>query len=68
VKLVHLEGRRVSVAFVDGSRLDDCELVSTAHHGARTLWLYANGTDVFAAAQDIVEIWEVRPPRTERAR
>ena len=62
-KLVHLEGRRVSVAFTDGSRLDDCELVSTGHHGTRTVWLYANGTDVFASPEDVIDIWEVRPPR-----
>jgi hypothetical protein len=66
-KLVHLEGRHVSVAFNDGSRLDDCELVSTGHNGAQTLWLYANGTDVFAAPEEVVDIWEVRPPRPEAA-
>jgi len=57
-KLSHLEGRRVSVAFTDGSRLDDCELVSTGHNGAATLWLYSNGADVFAAPEQVVEIWE----------
>jgi hypothetical protein len=57
-RLVHLEGRRVSVAFADGSRLDDCELVSTGHNGASTVWLYANGTDVFAAPDEVLEIWE----------
>ena len=57
-KLVHLEGRRVNVAFADGSRLDDCELVSTGHNAASTLWLYSNGGDVFTAPEQIVEIWE----------
>jgi hypothetical protein len=66
-RLVHLEGRRVSVAFTDGSRLDDCELVSTGHHGAQTLWFYANGTDVFADAENVIDIWEVRPPSPELA-
>jgi hypothetical protein len=60
-KLVHFEGRRVSVAFSDGSRLDDCELVSTGHHGAETLWFYTNGTDVFADAENVIDIWEVVP-------
>ena len=32
-----LEGCRVSVALVDGSRIDDCELVSASHHGAKSL-------------------------------
>jgi hypothetical protein len=62
-RLVHLEGRRVSVAFTDGSRLDDCELVSTGHNGAQTLWLYANGADVFAAPENVIEIWEVPAAR-----
>ena len=60
-RLVHLEGHRVSVAFSDGSRLDDCELVSTGHNGASTLWLYSNGADVFAVPEQVVEIWETRP-------
>jgi len=63
-QLIYLEGRRVSVAFADGSRLDDCELVSTGHHGASTLWLYANGADVFAAPEQVIEIWEVPPGST----
>lgn len=63
-RLVHLEGQRVSVAFADGTRLDDCELVSTGHNGASTVWLYANGDDVFAAPEQVLEIWESRPERT----
>jgi hypothetical protein len=61
-KLAHLEGRRVSVAFRDGSRLDDCELVSTGRNGAQRLWFFANGNDVFAEAENVIDIWEERPP------
>jgi hypothetical protein len=32
-----LEGCRVSVALVDGSRIDDCELVSAGHQGVQNL-------------------------------
>ncbi|HVW33131.1 MAG TPA: hypothetical protein VHL53_11370 [Acidimicrobiia bacterium] len=53
----HLEGHRVSVALADGSRLDDCELVS-AGHGAPTLWLYLNGDDVFVPVADVTDAWE----------
>ncbi len=53
----HLEGRRVNVALADGSRIDDCELVSTGH-GAATLWLFVNGDDVFVAVDDITDAWE----------
>ena len=53
----HLEGHRVSLALADGSRLDDCELVS-AGHGATTLWLYVNGGDVFVSVADVTDAWE----------
>ena len=53
----HLEGRRVSVALTDGSRLDDCELVS-AGTGRATLWLFVNGSDVFVPVADVTDAWE----------
>jgi hypothetical protein len=53
----HLEGRRVSLALVDGSRIDGCELVS-AGHGAATLWLFVNGDDVFVPVEEITDAWE----------
>jgi hypothetical protein len=59
----HLEGRRVGVALADGSRLDDCQLVSAGRDGAPGLWLYANGADTFVTMLDVTDIWEVRPSR-----
>jgi len=56
-----LEGRHVSVALADGSRLDDCELVSAGRHGVQSLWLYANGADTFVALVDVTDVWEVVP-------
>jgi hypothetical protein len=53
----HLEGHRVSVALTDGSRLDDCELVS-AGHGQLTLWLFVNGSDVFVPVTEVTDAWE----------
>lgn len=53
----HLEGRRVSIALADGSRLDACELVS-ARHGTATLWLFVNGRDVFVRVRDVTDAWE----------
>jgi hypothetical protein len=53
----HLEGRRINLALTDGSRLDDCELVS-AGHGTDTLWLYVNGRDVFVPVDDVTDAWE----------
>jgi len=55
------EGRRVSVALADGSRIDDCQLVSSGRNRARNLWLFANGQDTFVAFDDVVDLWEARP-------
>ena len=56
-----LEGRHVSVALADGSRLDDCELVSAGRHGVDSLWLYADGADTFVPLGDVTGVWEVVP-------
>lgn len=56
----HLEGHRVGVALVDGSRLDDCQLVSAGRDGAESLWLYSNGADTFVTILDVTDVWEVR--------
>jgi hypothetical protein len=66
-RLRDLQGRHVSVALADGSRIDDCELVSAGHHGARTLWLYGNRTDLFVPLIDVTDLWEVVPPRLSPA-
>jgi len=51
------EGRQVSVALTDGSRIDDCQLVSVGRT-AGTLWLFTNGADLFVALDDVTAIWE----------
>lgn len=61
-----LEGRHVSVALADGSRIDDCELVSGSHHGVQSLWLYTNGADAFVPLVDVTDVWEVVPPGPRR--
>ena len=53
----HLEGHRVNLALTDGSRLDDCELVSSGH-GRTTLWLFVNGSDVFVPVAEVIDAWE----------
>ena len=54
-----LEGRRVSLALVGGSRIDDCELMSAAS-GCRSVWIFRNGADEFVAAADVLDYWESR--------
>jgi hypothetical protein len=55
----YLEGRHVNVALTDGSRLDDCELVSAGRRGVQSLWLYADGADTFVALVDVSDVSEV---------
>ena len=55
-----LEGRRVSVALRDGSRIDDCQLVSAGRRGRMALWLYA-GVDVFVPLRQVIDLWERAP-------
>lgn len=52
------EGCQVSVALRDGTRIDDCQLVSAGRTGTKTLWLFTNGLDVFIPLADVTDIWE----------
>ncbi|MGH9281833.1 MAG: hypothetical protein ACRD0S_02730 [Acidimicrobiales bacterium] len=59
-QLRSLEGRTVSVALADGSRLDGCQLVSGGRRGLGSLWVFANGADLFIPLPDVLDCWEVR--------
>lgn len=58
-RLKALEGRCVSVALCDGSRIDGCQLVSVGRRNG-SLWLFSNGTDVFVPEGDVTDVWESR--------
>jgi len=64
-----LQGRRVNVAFRDGSRIDDCRLISAGRPGTGTVWIFADGIDVFLPASIIVDCWEApgAPPNRRAA-
>jgi hypothetical protein len=62
-----LEGGRISVSLVDGSRIDDVELVSVGRLGVDTLWVYAQGTDLFVPFADVVDIWPAHRPGDRHA-
>jgi hypothetical protein len=62
-----LEGQPVSVALADGNRIDDATLVSVGRSGARTLWLFSNGTDVFVPLAEVVDLWVSGPGGTRAA-
>jgi hypothetical protein len=57
-RLRALEGRQVSLALTDGSRIDDAQLISAGRHGLRTIWVFTNGVDAFLPLVDVVDIWE----------
>lgn len=65
VDLRALEGRRVSVALNDGSRIDDCQLVAGPRGQLDRVWVCVNGGDVFLPLSAIADAWEteLRPPR-----
>jgi hypothetical protein len=55
-----LEGQQVSVALRNGSRIDDCQLVSAGRATTTTLWLFSNGADMFVSLGDVVDVWEAQ--------
>jgi hypothetical protein len=57
--LKSLEGRQVSVALANGSRIDDCQLVSAGRPGVRTIWVFSNGVDTFVPLPDVTDVWEL---------
>jgi hypothetical protein len=59
-QLKELEGHRVNLALADGSRIDDCELVSVGGGRRGHLWVHANGSDAFVPMSNVSDVWEVR--------
>jgi hypothetical protein len=53
-----LEGRHVGVQLADGSRIDDCELVSAARRAHGTLWLLVGDDDRILPLDDVENLWE----------
>ena len=53
-----IEGRQVNVALRDGTRIDDCNLVSSGRNCVDNLWLCTNGEDVIVALEDVIDVWE----------
>ena len=66
-ELRELEGRQVCLALANGSRIDDCSLVSAGRGRVDTLWIYANGHDAFIPCADVVDVWQATPLLERRA-
>jgi hypothetical protein len=58
LRLKPLEGRHVSLALTDGTRIDDCQLVSAGRGRTKRVWIFANGADAFVPVADIADVWE----------
>ena len=54
-ELNQMEGRRVSLSLIDGSRIDDCQLVLA---GRFKLWVFVNGHDAFVRVDRVTDVWE----------
>jgi hypothetical protein len=61
-----LEGRQVCVALSNGSRIDDCQLVSAGRVSTDTMWLFSNGADLFVSIDEVLDVWEA-PAATQAA-
>lgn len=57
-ELHRFEGSSVSLALVDGSRLDDVSLISA--RGGK-LWIFDRGEDVFVPVDLVVDAWPSGP-------
>lgn len=67
-KLRPLEGRRIGIALGDGTRIDDCQLVSLPIRGLHTFWLFADGEDMFVPVETVLAVWEsASSPLSHRA-
>jgi hypothetical protein len=56
------EGQRVSLSLVNGTRIDDCQMVSAARGADENIWVFSNGADRFVALSEVVDCWEDPPP------
>ena len=61
------EGHRVSLSLVNGSRIDDCQMLSAARGPTENIWVFSNGVDRCVALSEVLDCWEVPPPRGRAA-
>jgi hypothetical protein len=63
-----LLGRQVCLALTDGSRLDDCQLVSLGPPRVETVWLFTGAEDVFVPLAGVLDLWEAAPLKRSSSR
>jgi hypothetical protein len=57
----------VSLALRDGSRIDDCQLVSGGRAGVRSVWIFTGGLDMFLPLNELIDVWETRSAGARQA-
>ena len=58
IELRGLEGHHVSLALSDGTRIDDCELVSAGRGECSSAWIFTSSGDAFVPLAEVVDFWE----------
>jgi hypothetical protein len=66
-ELRRLEGHQVCVALTNGSRIDDCDLVSVGRGQVGSLWVFTGGRDLFIPLADVVDVWRTSFTRRHAA-
>jgi hypothetical protein len=56
-----LQGRQVSIALTDGTRIDDCQLMSAWYPARESIWVFSNGCDTFVPTEMVCNVWEGVP-------
>ena len=56
-RLQSLRGRQVSLVLRNGTRIDDCRLVSAGRSSTSTVWLVSNGADLFIRREELLAVW-----------
>lgn len=62
-RLQGLRGRQVGLVLADGTRIDECRLLSAGHPPTNTVWLVSDGADVLVRRDELMAVWEVTDPR-----
>ena len=56
----------MSLALIDGTRLDACSPVSAGRASARTLWVFADGDDTFIPVDEVTDVRAMAPTMADR--
>jgi hypothetical protein len=62
LRLRGMEGTRVTVELIDGSRIEGGRLVSDGRACVGRLWLRVMGEDLFVARGEVVDVWPAEQP------